>query len=412
MRTLIKSALILDKRSSFHGKVRDIFIEDNVIVKIAAKITAHSDRIISGKKIVVFPGAVDLRANFRDPGHEEKEDINTGLEAAKAGGFKYVVVMPSTHPVVDNKASVEYLIRKSQHHSTVLLPTGSLSARMEGKQLAEMFDMQSSGAVAFTDDKKNVSTEMMVRALEYSSNINALIMSFPFDPGVNPGGLIHEGRYSVETGMKGISNISEEVRLSRDIELLRYCGGNLHVSLVSSAGSVDKIRKAKKEGLNITCSVAAHQLLYTDALLTTFDSNYKAMPPFRTKTDQKALINGLKDGTIDAICSDHSPEDHEHKVLEFEYAAFGLSSIQTTILSSIESLSAQLPLEDIIEKFTTKPAAIIGLEYNVISEGESTSLTIIDLETEQTFGSHNWKSKSPFNPLYGKKVKSSVVDVI
>lgn len=412
MRTLIKSALIFDKRSTSHGKTRDILIEDNVIIKIGAKLTTQSDRVIQGKKIIVFPGAVDLRANFRDPGHEEKEDLNSGLEAAKAGGFKYVVSMPSTNPVVDNKSAVEYLIRKSQQHSTILLPAGSLSAKMEGKQLAEMYDMQSSGAIAFTDDKKNVSTEMMVRALEYSSSIGALIISFPFDPGVNPGGLINEGKYSVETGMKGLSNISEEVRLSRDIELLRYCGGSLHVSLISTAGSVDKIRKAKKEGLNITCSIAAHQLLYTDADLTNFDSNLKVIPPFRSKADQKALINGLKDGTIDAICSDHSPEDHEHKVLEFEYAAFGISSIQTAILSSISSLEDIIPLEDIIEKFTTAPASIIGLEYNTIAEGESASLSIIDLATEQTLGRENWKSKSPFNPLFGKTIKGYVVDVI
>lgn len=412
MRTLIKSALIQDKRSPLHGKTRDLLIEDNLILKIGAKITEKADRIISGKKIVIMPGAIDLRANFRDPGQEEKEDIHTGLSAAKAGGFKYVVVMPSTTPITDNKAAIEYLVRKSESHSTILLPTGALSIKMEGKQLAEMYDMQCSGAVAFTDDKKNVSTEMMVRALEYASNIDSLIMSFPFDPGVNPGGLINEGKISVETGMKGISNAAEEVRLSRDIELLRYCGGSLHVSLISTAGSVDKIRKAKKEGLSITCSIAAHQLMYTDADLASFDSNYKVFPPFRSKADQKALISGLKDGTIDGICSDHSPEDHEHKVLEFEYAAFGISSIQTTIFTAIHALLPHMPLEDILDKFTLMPAQILHLEYPAIIEGSTAALTILDLETEQSFGRDIWKSKSIFNPMYGLKIKGAVLDVI
>lgn len=412
MKTLIKSAKILDKKSSRFGTSGDILSEDGVIIRIDTKINDKADYVVQGKDLAVTPGYIDLRASFRDPGAEYKEDLHSGLEAAKAGGFKYVVAMPSTHPVVDNKAMIEYLINKSKHHSTLLLPAGTLSAGMEGKALSEMFDMQSSGAVAFTDDKKSVSTEMMIRALEYCGNIDGLVMSFPFDPGVNPGGLINEGRYSVETGMKGLSNVSEEVRLSRDIDLLRYTGGRLHVSLISTAGSVEKIRKAKKEGLQITCAIAAHQLAFTDADLTEFDSNLKVFPPFRSATDRKALIAGLKDGTIDAICSDHSPEDYEHKVLEFEYASFGISSIQTAVCVAIHHLSSVMSVEDILEKFTHGPASVLRMDYPCIEEGAQLSMTILETQTEQTFGPENWKSKSSFSPFYGKTLKGKIVEVI
>ena len=223
MKTLIKSAIIVDPRSALHMKKRDLLIEDGVIIKIAAKIDEKKAEIIEAKGLHVSTGWIDLRAQFRDPGEEFKEDIFSGLDAAKEGGFKAVVVMPSTTPTVDTKAQVEYLLRKSESHVTSLLPTGTLSAAGEGKQLSEMFDMANAGAIAFTDDKSNVGTELMTRALEYASNFGGLIMTFPHDPGVNPGGMVNEGATSVKMGLKGISAFAEEIRLSRDIELLRYC---------------------------------------------------------------------------------------------------------------------------------------------------------------------------------------------
>jgi dihydroorotase len=293
-----------------------------------------------------------------------------------------------------------------------LLTAGTLSSGLEGKQLSEMFDMKQSGAVAFTDDKENVGTELMVRALDYSRNFDGMIISFPMDKGVNPGGMLHEGPTSVSMGLKGLSSASEEIRLTRDIELLRYCGGRLHVSLISTAGSVELIKKAKKDGLNITASIASHQLAFTDADMSSFDSNLKVLPPFRGESDKKALIKGLKDGVIDAICSDHSPEDHEHKVLEFEYANYGISSIQTSFAVAYEALKNTLSLEEILSKFTTGPAHVLKSELPIIKEGNSAALTIFATETEQTFGKKEWKSKSINSPFFNTKFSVRVVDVI
>ena len=412
MKTIIKSALIIDPRSTHRGKKRDILIENNIITKIAAKIEEKKAAIISEKNLCVSPGWIDLRANFRDPGDEYKEDLNSGLNAAKAGGFKTVLIMPSTNPPLDTKAQIEYVQRKATGHTVELLTTGTLSSGLEGKQLSEMFDMKQSGAVAFTDDKENVGTELMVRALDYSRNFDGLIISFPMDKGVNPGGMLHEGPTSVSIGLKGLSSASEEIRLSRDIELLRYCGGRLHVSLISTAGSVELIKKAKKDGLNITASIASHQLAFTDADMSTFDSNLKVLPPFRGESDRKALIKGLKDGVIDAICSDHSPEDHEHKVLEFEYANYGISSIQTSFAVAYEALKNTLSLEEIISKFTSGPAHVLKRELPAIKEGNSAALTVFATETEQTFGKKEWKSKSINSPFFNTKFNVRVVDVI
>lgn len=412
MKTIIKSALIIDPRSTHHGKKRDILIENNIITKIAAKIEEKKAAIISEKNLCVSPGWIDLRANFRDPGDEYKEDLNSGLNAAQAGGFKTVLIMPSTNPPLDTKAQIEYVLRKANNHKVTLLTTGALSSGIEGKQLAEMYDMKLSGAVAFTDDKENVGTELMVRALEYSKNFDGMIMSFPLDKGVNPGGMLHEGPTSVRMGLKGLSNASEEIRLMRDIELLRYCGGRLHVSLISTAGSVELIKKAKKDGLNITAAVASHQLAFTDADMSGFDSNLKVLPPFRSENDKKALIKGLKDGVIDAICSDHSPEDHEHKVLEFEYANFGISSLQTSFAVAYEALKNVMTLEEIVSKFTSGPSQLLKMELPAIKEGNPASLTVFATETEQTFGKKEWKSKSINSPFFDTKFSVRVVEVI
>ncbi len=412
MKTLIKSALIIDSTSSHNGKKRDILIDKGIIVKVAASINDAKAEVISGKNICVSPGWIDLRANFRDPGDEHKEDLNSGMDAALAGGFRFVVTMPSTKPVIDNKSQIEYITSRNVHHLVEILPAGALSAKMEGKVLSEMYDMQQAGAVAFCDDKQPVSTEMMVRALEYAKNFQGLVMSFPYDGGVNPGGLINEGPSSVNTGMKGLSNTSEELRLMRDIELLRYTGGRLHVSLISTAQSVELIRKAKKDKLNITCAIAAHQLAFLDKDLETFDSNLKVLPPFRTNDDRKAIIKGIKDGTIDAICSDHQPEDHEHKVLEFEYANFGISSIQTAFSVALTQLQDQIDLSTIIDKFTTGPARVLGMGISSIEENYQAELTVFETETERTFGKKEWRSKSINSPFLNKTLKGNIVAVI
>lgn len=411
MKVLLKSALIIDQRSPLNGKKRDILIENGKITSIAASISEPKAKEITTKGLTVSPGWIDLRANFCDPGFEFKEDIASGIQAAKRGGFTTVVLMPSTNPVIDSKSGVEYVLSKAKNNDVKILVAGSLSDKMEGKQMSEMYDMHQAGAIAFTDDKKSVGAELMMRALEYTLNFNGLVMSFPYEKGVSSHGQMNEGITSVSMGTTGIPNIAEEIRLQRDIELLRYTGGKLHVSLISTAKSVELIRKAKKEGLNITCAVAAHQLYFLDEDLKTFDTNLKVMPPFRSKEDRKALIAGLKDGTIDAICSDHTPQDVEHKVREFEDASFGISSIETTFFTAYSALEKHLSIEEIVAKFTTAPAKVLGIEQNEIKEGEQANLTLFSTEENTIVDSSKWKSKSKNSPLFGKELKGKVVEL-
>lgn len=411
MGTLIKSATIIDERSALNGKVRDLLIEKGIITSVSTNIQRGRHKVVSEKGLYVSPGWIDMRANFRDPGFEYKEDLTSGTKAAAHGGFTRVVIMPSGMPVTDGKQVVEYLYSKSKGLPVSVLPAGSLSYGMEGRKLSEMFDMHQAGAIAFTDDKKQVDTELMARALEYSRNFGGLILSFPYDRGVSPAGLLNEGSTSASTGMPGIPDLSEEMRLQRDIELLRYCGGRLHVSLISTAASVELIRKAKKTGLNITCGIAAHQLSFTDADLVSFDNNLKVLPPFRTAKDHKSIITGLKDGTIDCICSDHTPEDVEHKNLEFEYAAFGISSIETAFCSAWTALRNNIALETLVSKFTNGPARILGHKVPEIKTGEVAELTVFSPDGFTTFADTGWKSKSKNSPFINKKLQGRVIRI-
>lgn len=411
MKTLIKSAIIVDATSSHHLKKRDILIENGKIISISSTIDDDKAKVITGKGLHVSQGWIDMRANFCDPGFEFKEDLASGMKAAARGGFSTVVLMPSTLPVMDNKSAIEYISAKTKGKKVRVLPCGTLSDKMEGKQLSEMFDMHTAGAIAFTDDKQRVGTELMSKALDYSNNFGGLIISFPYDNGVSAHGLINEGTTSVSLGLKGIPNIAEEMQLHRDIELLRYSGGRLHVSLISTAKSVELIRNAKKDKLNITCGIAAHQLSFTDEDLSGFDSNLKVLPPFRSKEDRKALIAGLKDGTIDCICSDHTPEDVEHKVREFEDANFGISSIETAFSAAWTALEQHLTIEEVISKFTTSPASVLKMNHAPIEEGNATDLTVFSLEQSTTFTKEDWESKSLNSPFVGMELKGRVVGV-
>lgn len=411
MKVLIKSAIILDPRSRHHGKKRDILIDGGKISSIASNINEPKATSITGKGLCVSPGWIDLRANFCDPGFEFKEDIFSGIRAAKRGGFTKVVLMPSTFPVIDSKSGVEYVLSKSKSSDVKILVAGSLSDKMEGAQLSEMYDMHIAGAVAFTDDKKSVNSELMMRALEYTRNFDGLVMNFPFEKGICSHGQMNEGIASVQMGTKGIPNIAEEIRLQRDIELLRYTGGKLHVSLISTAKSVDLIRKAKKDRLRITCAVAAHQLAFLDDDLKTFDTSLKVLPPFRNKEDRRALIAGLKDGTIDAICSDHTPQDTEHKVREFEDADFGISSIETTFSTAWSILEKHLSIEDVIAKFTTGPAEVLGIDLLSFEEGEKAEITLFSIEENKVVAMDSWQSKSKNTPFIGKVLRGRVVEL-
>ena len=376
---------------------------------MASKVVDAKAKVITGEGLCISPGWIDLKANFCDPGFEYKEDIESGMDAARRGGFKTVVLTTSTLPVIDSKSSIEYIRKRATGSDINLLAAACLSEKMEGKQLSEMYDLHQAGAVAFSDDKGNVSTELMSRAIEYAKNFGGLVMSFPFDRSLCQQGQINEGATSVSLGMKGIPNITEDLRIQRDIELLRYNGGRLHFTLISTAKSVDLIRKAKREGLNITCAVAAHQFSFLDEDLQSFDTHLKVLPPFRSKEDRKALLAGLKDGTIDAICSDHSPEDVEHKVREFEDAQFGINGIETAFCAAFTALEKSLSIEEIIAAFTSGPARVLGYVVGTLAEGQPADVTVFSTAESTTFQPSEMMSKSANNPFIGTALRGKIL---
>ena len=409
MRWLLSSVKIVEPGHSLHGKKRDILIEDGKITRIASKISDTKAQQIKEKGLCVSSGWVDSRATFRDPGDEYKEGLLNGLDAASAGGFTHVALLPSTEPVVDNKGQVQYMLARSQSHAVRVLPTAMISKQGEGKQLAELYDLHKAGAVGFTDGFSTDRSALLLRALEYTRNFSGLVISVPQDSDISGEGVMHEGKISTTNGLKGIPTIAETTRVKRDIDLARYTGGRLHFALISSAESVKLIRDAKKEGLNITCGVSAHHLYFNDDDLEDFDSNLKVLPPFRAKNDRKALLKGVKDGVIDVICSDHQPEDVEHKKLEFQYAQFGIGAIEQTFSAA---LSSGVELDDVISAVCTNPRKLFNLSETGLEEGSKADITLFFADQEKEVQEDGLFSKSWNNPYVGKKLRGDVYGIV
>ncbi len=354
-----------------------------------------------------------MRANFCDPGHEYKEDLNSGLNSAAKGGFTGVMVMPDTHPATDSKSGIEYIINKTKGNIVDALPAGSLSHNCEGKEIAEMYDMHAAGAVAFTDNKKSIAkSSLLNRALLYSQSFNGLIMDFPNNQELSNGGQINEGAVSTELGLKGIPALAEELMVNRDIYLAEYCDSKIHLSNISTKKSVQLIKDAKKKGMKITADVNSYHLLLNESELLHFDNNCKVTPPLRTKDDIKALVAGLKDGTLDVICSDHTPEDIENKQCEFDHAAFGMINLQTSFAAANSSLNGKLTLNELIVKMTSAPREILNIDNPTLKEGEQANLTLFNPKATWSLQEEDIVSKSKNTPMIGKELTGKVYGVI
>ncbi|MBS1523184.1 MAG: dihydroorotase [Bacteroidetes bacterium] len=406
MNLLIKSATISDPGSPFNQQVVDVLIEKGHITKIAPTITSDHE-IFDAKGKYLAPGFFDLNCNIGELGLETKEDLHTGTQAAAAGGFTGVALMPNTQPPVHSKAEIEYLMNRAKNNLVDFYPLGAISHKREGKDLAEMYDMYQSGAKAFTDGNRPVQDAgLMERALLYTKGFNALVLSYPEDTAIAGKAKVHEGEISTLLGMKGIPSLAEELMVARDLYLAEYTESRIHFSTISTERSVDLIREAKKKGLQVSCDVAVHHLLLTDEALMGFDSQYKVKPPLRTQKDVKALLKGLKDGTIDAIVSQHTPHEVEFKNVEFEMAEFGMIGLQTAFATALE---AGLSVETIIEKMAVNPRKILNVEVPVIAEGREANLVVLDKDAEWTYDKSNNKSKSYNSPFIGKKLKGSIL---
>jgi len=406
MNLLIKSATIIDPNSPFNKKVVDILVEDGYITVIAPNVNAKAE-VIDGKGKFVTPGFFDLNCNIGELGLETKEDLQTGTRAAAAGGFTGLALMPNTQPPVHSKAEVEYLFNRAKNNMVDVYPLGTISHKREGKDLAEMYDMFLSGAKAFTDGNRPVQDAgLMERALLYTQGFGALILSYPEDTAIAGKAKVNEGEMSTLLGMKGIPSLAEELMIARDLYLAEYTGSRIHFSTISTVRSVELIRDAKKKGLQVTCDVAVHHLLLTDEALAGFDSQYKVKPPLRTKKDVSALIKGLKDGTIDAIVTQHTPHEVEFKDVEFEVAEFGIIALQTAFSVALQ---AGLDLELIVQKLAVNPRRILNIEAAIITEGKKAELTLLDTDVSWEYTKQNNRSKSYNSPFIGQNLKGKAL---
>ncbi len=408
MNILLKSAKIIDVNSKFHQQVKDVLIEKGVITKIASNIKeAKGIKTVQLDNLHVSCGWFDTSVSFGEPGFEERENIENGLKTASKSGFTAVALNANTNPLIDNKSAVEFLTSKSQNSIVDLHPIANLTKQAKGEEIAELFDMQNSGAIAFGDYKKATSNATVMKiALQYAQNFNALVQSFPHDSHFS--GFVNEGENSTKLGLKGIPSLAEEIQISRDLFLLEYTGGKLHIPCISTEKSVKLIAQAKKKGLDVTCSVAVHNLVLTDDELHDFNTNYKVIPPLRRKKDCNALIKAVKNGTIDMLTSDHNPIDIEHKKVEFENAKFGAIGLE----SLFGFANQVLDLETLITNLTTKPRQRFGLKNTVIKLNEIANLTLFNPEKEFVFTEEQIISTSKNAIALGHKMNGFVYGVM
>lgn len=414
MKLLIRHARIADPRSAFHGKTCDILVHEGVIERIAgAGEISEKDAVVFASNCVVSPGWMDMRVNFREPGEEQKETISSGQDAAAAGGFTGVLLMPSVQPPVSSRGSVEYIRSMASGHVTEVFPAGTITDKREGKELAEIFDMQQGGAVMFTDDKRFLQNSgLMVRALQYAGNINARLISYADDSSLSGASLANESGVTTALGFKGSPAIAEVIAVERDLNLVRYTGQPLHFAGISSREAMEAIRIAKLEGLPVTAEVFIHHLLFDDSMLNDFDAHYKVKPPLRSMTDVEVLREGVIDGTIDVVSSDHAPQDIESKDVEFDYAAFGMSSIETVYSSLRMAFGDSLTESRLAEVLSIAPRSIAGVTVPTIDQGAMANLTVFQPDGKWTYTSMNSKSKGVNSPLFNRELPGVVAGVI
>ncbi len=406
----IKGAHVVDP-GNINTK-KDIIVENGLIKDIIEPSVSDNDlgsdiKIINATGKILCPGLIDMHVHLREPGHEYKETIETGLKAAARGGFTTVCSMPNTNPVNDNSQVTSFIKNQGEKAGYArVLPVGAISQGLKGIALAEFGDMKKAGICAVTDDGQPVENpNLMRKALEYAKGLNLPVLSHAEDLRLADNGFMNEGRVATQLGIKGIPNASESVAVKRDIDLARVTGAKLHICHVSTKESVDAIRQAKEDGVNITCETAPHYFLLTDEAVRGYNTFAKMNPPLRSEQDRQAIVNGIADGTIDVIATDHAPHSEVEKDLEFDKAAFGIIGLETSLSLSLKLVHDKIiTIEELIEKMCKMPASILGIKAN-IEKGSPADITIIDPEKEFEINPLTFFSKSKNTPFKGYKVK-------
>jgi dihydroorotase len=407
MKILLQSAKIVCPQSPFHQKKKNVLINEGRITEIGDK-NYQADKTIAADGMILTTGWVDIGAFVGDPGLEHKEDLTSLSSAAAAGGFTEVAILPNTNPTVHSKNEVSYVMQGNAHRLVQIHAIAAVTRGCKGEELTEMIDLHHAGAVAFSDGLHSVwHTDIFLKALQYLQKFEGLLIDHPEDIWLNKFGQMHEGVNSTMLGLKGMPRIAEEVAVRRNLDLLGYAGGRLHLTKLSTAKSIEWIKAARKKGLEVTCDITAYQALLDDSALSDFDTYYKVNPPLREKADVDALLKGLKDGTIDVLVSGHTPQDDESKLLEFDQADFGMINLQT-FAAQVSALSEEVPWEDLVVKITDNPRRILGLAPATIDVGEMANLTLLHPSLEWTYEQKDNLSKSKNSPWLGKQIKGKV----
>lgn len=408
MKLIIRNATIIDPNGSHHNQTADLKISGSTIQKIGKTMKPENGfEEISLENLHVSSGWFDTSVSLGEPGFEERETITNGLSVAAKSGFTAVALQPNSFPVLDNQSQIRFVLEKAKNNPVNLYPIGALTKGCEGLDLAELFDMKNAGAIAFGDYGKNISNANLLKiGLQYVQDFDGLVIAFSQDEKIKGSGVVHEGIVSTRLGLKGIPSLAEELSVARNLFLLKYTGGKLHIPTISTAKSVALLREAKTKGLAVTCSVSVHHLVLTDEKLDGFDTRYKVSPPLCDDKNRKALLKGVLDGTIDTITSDHNPIDIEHKKMEFDMAKNGTIGFE----SAFGALQNVLPLEVIISKLTNGKVAF-GLEKSTISEGAVADLTFFNPNGNWVFSKENILSKSKNSAFLGQKMKGKVYGI-
>lgn len=407
MKLLIKNGRIFDGKSATH-RVSDILIEDGIVVEIENEIDSTGCEIIDAKEMNVLPGLVDAHCHLRDPGFEYKEDIESGTRSAAKGGFTSIACMPNTNPVLDNEAMIMYILNKAKTDGIVnVYPIGAVSKGLKGEELSEIGEIKFAGAVALSDDGRPVNNSaLMKKAMQYAAMFDITIISHCEDLDLVDEGLMNEGYYSSILGLKGNPAPAEEVMIARDLILAEYTKANVHIAHVSTELGVDLIRNAKRRGVNVTAETCPHYFSLTEQACEGFNTNAKVNPPLRTQKDAEAIIEGLKDGTIDIISTDHAPHHLDEKNVEFKLAANGMVGFETAFPLAITYLvkPGHLTIEELVKKMCVNPSKMLGLNKGTIELGKSADILIFDINEQYTVDISTFESKSKNSPFNGFKL--------
>ncbi len=415
MKLIIKNGRVIDPANNIDGEY-DVLIDKGLIQAIvpAGKILsrdADSAKVIDAKNCVVAPGFMDMHVHFREPGFEYKETIETGCASAAAGGFTTVAMMPNTNPVNDNRAVTELMISRAKTHGKIqALAIGAITRGLKGETLSDMGDLKEAGVIAFSDDGRPVMNNQVMRhALEYSRMFDLPLIQHSEILDLTREGCMNESRVSTELGLKGMPTEAEDIMVYRDIALLEKTGGRLHVAHISSGESVELVRRAKAQGLPVTCEVAPHHFTLTDESVRGYDTNTKMSPPLRTQSDIDAIKAGLKDGTIDIIATDHAPHDLVDKQVDYHSACFGIVGLETALPLSLRLVEEKiLTLPQLVAKLTSRPAEIFKLDQGDLGVGKRADVVVFDPNHKYTVEARRFKSKSKNSPFDGWPVRGQV----